>query len=356
MAENLETENSERTLLSELKDLSVKFKNDIIHFSLDYDELVEIFHTYMLELVNYSPLNLYNNPLTRFIRLHLGDEIPGCFLEEFKYYEDDESFKNEMANLSNYYNEVIDGGYGISDLEFEKLYQLSFVDLKNSSKYIRYLLSQLMEGGNKTNSGIYINLVTRFINDLIDTNDLDVKFCVGNFDKDDDIYADSVCKKGFYFVTFDRSHLVPEKIFFNLEDIFHEMWHTVQDDEEYNDPNVIRLIKMDNFISRVLGAAYYDENYEIISYEVDANLHAVMMLTNLLKDISPETYKVNKERLNERVEAYSEMLYSRKRFFGGVEYDIDVLFDRALSQSGKSSEDVLGDSQEGKKYLKEIKV
>lgn len=352
---NADNYKSENTLLSELKALTIKFENDIVHYSLVYDELVYYFHTYMLELVDYNPLNLYNNPLSKFIKEHLGDEIPGCFRDEFRYYEEDSEFKQYMSSLIQDYGEAIKNGYGISDSEFRELYELSLVDEENSDMYVRYLLSQLIENENATSDNIYKDLITRFVGRVIEANGVKTCFRIGKPEKkEDDVYADSICKHGVYYITFDEVHLSSKKVMDNLEDIFHEIWHTVQDNEEYNDPEVIKLIKMDDFIRRVFGYEYYHENYNVISYEVDANLHAVMMQASLFREISPATYELNKDWLNRRAERYSELLYCRRRTYGGEEYDIDVLFDRAIAKSGKSREDVLGSCQEGKKYLKEI--
>lgn len=348
------TSKSENELLSELVDLTKKFNLDIEHFTLDYDELVEIFHEYMFELVSYSPLNLYNNPLSRFIKRHLGNEIPGCFLDEFKFYEEDEEFKNDLASIRSYYDDIINEGYGISDSEFLELYHLSLIEDDNSYKYIKYLLSQLIEDNNSTSYSIYRDIISRFIQGVIDGNELGVQFSIGNID-DEEAIADSIKRHGSYYVTFDRKHLNSGKVMFNLEDIFHELWHTVQEDSNYNDEEVIRLFKMDDFIRKVFGDSYYDENYNIISYEVDANMHAVMMQGELLKEISPATYELNKDWLMRRVTRYNELLYSKKRYFMGAENDIDVLFDWALIESGKSYEDVFSSEPKEKKYIKEIK-
>lgn len=345
---------SENELLSELSNLTKKFNLDIEHFTLDYDELVEIFHEYMFELVSYSPLNLYCNPLSKFIKKHLGDEIPGCFLDEFKFYEEDGEFQEDLDSIRKYYDDVINEGYGISDSEFLELYRLSLIESDSSYKYVKYLLSQLIEDNNSTRYSIYRDIISRFIDGVISNNELGVFFKIGTVD-DEEAIADSIKRHGDYYVTFDKKHLNSGKVMFNLEDIFHELWHTVQEDSNYNDEEIITLFKKDDFIRKVFGDSYYDENYNIISYEVDANMHAVMMQAELLKEISPATYELNKEWLMRRVTRYNELLYSQKRYFMGAENDVDVLFDWALIESGKSYEDVFGSQSKEKRYIKEIK-
>ena len=354
MPEVREIKKSESTLMAELKDLVVKFQNDFKHRSFDYDELVEIFHTYMLELVNYSPLNLYNNPLSIFIKKHLGNEIPGCFMDEFKYYEDDNEFKSDLNDLIQYYKDIVESGFEISDSEFDELYKLSLVDEENESIFVRYLVSQLIEGNNTTSNRIYCDLIDRFVCDFVTKNGLNVRFRIGKLDNEDDDYADSIYKRRTYHVTFDRGHLNQRNILFNLEDIFHEIWYTVQDSEEYNNGDIIQLIKTDDFIRRVLGDSYYDDNYGIISYEVDANLHAVLMLASLLKEISPETYEVNKETFERRAARYNDLLYSRTRIYMGEKCDLDDVFTIALIEENKTREDVFGNLDGSKRHIKEM--
>lgn len=348
-------EKSESCLISELKTLTLKFQNDLIHFSLEYDELVYYFHEYMRQLVNYSPLNLYDNPLSKFVKRHLGGEIPGCFLEEFQYYEEDCDFKNELCNLTKYYMDIISEGYGISDSEFLELYKLSLVEQEHSDMFVRYLLSQLVEANNITSDTVYRDLINRFVCGFIKDNDLEIDFKIGKLDKqDDDIYADSICENGRRLITFDKDHLRVKDIMFNLEDIFHEIWYTLQDSYEYNDVGTIELIKMDDYIRRIFGDSYYDENYDLISYEVDANLHAVLLLGSYLKEVSPVMYELNREKLENKVQSYSDLLYSRKRVYAGCDYDIDTLFEIALIEGGKKKEDILGHESEEKTYLKEV--
>ena len=84
---------TESELFKELKDLTKKFENDLIHRTFIYDELVEQFHMYMPNLISYSPLNLYINPLSNFIRFNIGTNIPGCIIEEYQVYENQHDFK-----------------------------------------------------------------------------------------------------------------------------------------------------------------------------------------------------------------------------------------------------------------------
>lgn len=348
---------NEKILFSEIEKLALKFRNDISHFALDYEELVRTFHQYVGRLVQYNPLNLYDNPLSLLINDCLGDSISYQFNKEFRKYESDPEYSEKFNGLIDYYQECINEGYGISDEEFYELYRLVKVYKRNDSTYIRYLLSQVIEGNNSIDLETYKGLLESFVKGIIKKNKLNVCFRIGKLeDATEDEIADTIYRYGTYYVTYDSRKLNPDSVLENLEFIFHEIWHTVQDSDDYSSSNLIDLFKKDDYIRRNFGEDYYDDNYRLISYEVDADLHAVIMLGQLLRRISPETYEMNKKILENKLKRSNELLYNRKRTFRGEEYDIDVLFDRARSKCNQTSEDVLGGCQDQKKLLKIITI
>lgn len=345
----------EDVLLSEVNKLANKFKNDISHFSLDYDELVQCFRIYVGRLVQHNPLNLYDNSLSILIFEHMGDTISDKFMEEFRRYEENPDYMRRFNGIINYYQECIADGYGLDDEEFNEMYRLSFIDKKNSDIYIRYLLSQIIEANNVVDKEMYDSLIKRFVDMIVRKNNLNVSFKIGILDKSDNI-AETVLRNGTYYILYSRDKLRPENVLENLEFIFHEIWHTVQDSSEYSEDWEVEMFKKEDFIRRTLGERYYDENYERFSYEVDADLHAVIMLSQLLRSISPNTYNSNKHLLERKIVSCNELLYDRKRTFGGEEYDIDVLFDRANNVSNQSFKNVFTSNKSQKKLLKEISV
>lgn len=350
-------EKVEKTLLSEVENIAFKFRNDIIHFALDYEEFVRVFHEYVGRLVEYNPIYLYDNPLSLLVRDCLGDEIPEQFNQEFEKYENDSNYNERLNRIISYYQECINEGYAISDFEFAELYRLSLIDKENEEKYIRYLLGQIIEENNIIDEKTYQSILEIFVKTIIKNNKLNVCFRMGTpKEQFDDVIADTIYRYGIYYVTYNSKKLNIDYVLEDLEFIFHEIWHTVQDSDEYSDNSLIELFKKDDYIRRVFGENYYDDNYGMISYEVDADLHAVMMLGDLLKSISPESYELNKNILENKVKKSNELLYSKKRVFRGEEYDIDVLFDRARSKCNQTSEDVLGSYQDQKKLLKVISV
>lgn len=346
-------EMSESELFEEIRKLTKKFQLDIEYRTFDYEELVKYFHEYMMPLVEYSPLNLYNNSLFKFIKSQLGNEIPGCFQEEFLYYEEDEDFKSSMQEIIDYYKGVIESGDTVSDSEFSELYKLLQVDDENSFYFAKYMLGQVIDGNNWVNESEYRLLISTFVNKLVELNNLPMTFTIGKLEREDYV-ADSIAMRGHNFTTFDKTHLSTRTILENLEDIFHEIWHTVQADEDYNDSDIVTLIKIDDYIWRVFGNTYYDDNYSVLSSETDANLHAVWLLGEFLKEVSPEAYRLNKVALNLKSDRYADLLYTRKRYFKGEMYDVDVLFEAACVSNLTTREAVLGNTSQEKKLLKEI--
>ncbi len=358
MADLEETERiDENTLLSRARRLSLKFRNDISHFALDYGELVNEFHDCVGQLVKISPINLYTNPLSKLIIDCLGEEIPLQILEEFKYYENDLDYSKRYEKIVDYYQTCIDDGYGIDDSEFLELYNLSLLDKANEEKYIKYLLGQIIEGSNVVDKETYQAIIERFINGIITKNKLRVAFKIGELGE---IFGDEIAsttyKYGTYYITYSNKVLSPGNALEDLECIFHEIWHTVQDSCDYSDVTLVDLFKKDDFIRGIFGESYYDDNYWRMSYEVDADLHAALLLEGLLKEISPETYNINRKLLEEQSSNCQELRYNRMRIYGGNEYDIDVLFARARNKSNRVYEEKVATSEGQKKLLKVIKI
>lgn len=158
---------NEKILFSEIEKLALKFRNDISHFALDYEELVRTFHQYVGRLVQYNPLNLYDNPLSLLINDCLGDSISCQFNKEFQKYEMDPEYSERFNGLVDYYQECINEGYGISDEEFNELYRLVKVYKSDNPTYIRYLLSQVIEGNNSIDLETYKGLLESFVKGII---------------------------------------------------------------------------------------------------------------------------------------------------------------------------------------------
>lgn len=346
-------EKSESELLRETENLARKFKSDFDHQSFDYEELVSMFHMYMKPLIRFSPLNLYNNGLSRFIKDFIGNRIPGCIRDEFHVYEEDSDFKEEMNSMTETYREVCLSKSDVSDCEVEELYNLALIDSDDSYLFTKYLLGRAIDGKNKFNDKMLFNLISRFANLLGEKNDINFSFSFGK------VYNGSMSRlknrDGLQLV-FDKKKVMNDGIVNCIQDIFSELWSCVQKSDDYNDEGVIELIRIDQYNENMLGDRYYHQNSHIMSDSVDCILHSTYMISDFLRDVAPNTYEIRKKDLVDSASYYDEVLYDRTRYLNGVSYDIDVLFDKSLAIAGRRREDVLKRVYSPKHLVKELEI
>lgn len=330
-------EQTESELFKELTELVRKFENDITHRTFIYEELVEHFHMYMPKLINYSAINLYTNPLSNFIRFHMGTNVPGCIEEEFQVYEESKDFKFDLQEVKDYYKSLIEEEVILSQKEFDELSKLALLDTEDSQDFIKYLLGQLIEGNNTAQSSITNALVSRYFGNLLRENDL--------------YYQRTKTTNQDVNLEFQN------KIINAIYPMFYDAWSSVQTKEEYNDPSIISMIKIDDYFRELYGEDYYDENSDVYSSEVDSNLNATLLLADFLQEVSPITFHEHRDWLNKRAKNLTDTLYDRQRNFKGENYNIDEIFEQTLEYTGESKEEILGLSTEKNKvYQKEIKI
>ena len=78
-----------------------------------------------------------------------------------------------------------------------------------------------------------------------------------------------------------------------LNTIFHEVYHEIQD----NDTGSTRYTlgnRIDNLLKKN-NALYYEDNYNMIFFEIDARYHAALMTLEYLESVAPEAYNMYKD-------------------------------------------------------------
>ena len=329
-------EKTESALFRDLEQLNKKFENDIAQRTLVYEELVEIFHQYMPHLLKYSPLNLYINPLSNFIRHYMGEEVPGCITEEFSKYEEKADFKQDMEELIAYYKGLIAENAILNPLEFTELSKLALVDEENSQMFTKFLLGQIISGNNfskKQNTNL---LITNYCDKFLQNNGLYCRKCT---------VANSEISKHFQ-----------NRIISTLYKMFYGVWNSIQKSEDYNESSIINIIKIDEYFRTLYGETYYEENSDVYSCEANCHLNATLLLADFLQEASPTTFHQHRDWLIQRTEYYTDLLYDRNRTFKGSKYDIDELFAQTLEYTGEKKEDILGISDSAKVFQKELKI
>lgn len=325
---------TESILTKELESLVKMFEKDIKLRILDYEELVEIFHQYMPSLIHYSPLNLYTNPLSNFIRYHIGDDVPGCIIEEFQVYEKQEEFKSDMAEIRDYYKSLIDDNAKFSPEELKELTNFALIDA-SSQDFIKYLLGQIIDGSYPVKKPLERALVNRYFQNLLTINELNCRSTRSNNPEIDRQFN--------------------SRIISSLYDMFYRVSLATSKDETYTDESIVEMIKIDDFFEETYGSRFTEENKELFALPLNCHLNATLLLADFLQETSPNTYQRNKKWLIKRADAYTEKLFNRDRSFSGGMYDIDEIFTQTLEYTEETKENVLGKTK-NKVFQKEIKV
>jgi len=137
---------------------------------------------------------------------------------------------------------------------------------------------------------------------------------------------------GAIYMKFNIKTLKCENIILNLFTFFHELWHLLQDREEYTSLYYRELFFMDKMLDAHCSY-YHGLNYKNFSYEIDANINSLRILYRLLVElnIGKEYYKLIKEGM----EIYYKKMGNLVRFdqFEN-EVPLDLLFDKWAKGNG----------------------
>ena len=116
-----------------------------------------------------------------------------------------------------------------------------------------------------------------------------------------------------------------------LKNMLHELGHVKQFKQVIIDKNstlyAIRHIKEE--ILAAISPGYYDDNYERISYEVDAEIYSILELLNLFEKFGI-TFKVGKNPYKEVLANLVSMSKNNLRVIDGTEDTVDNIFDFAI--------------------------
>lgn len=116
--------------------------------------------------------------------------------------------------------------------------------------------------------------------------------------------------------------------FENIITVYHELQHLVQ--KSYSKVperfNLIGLIQAKDKVLTSLLPTYYNENYELVAFENDAESNAYMAMANDLEALGLSSLDL-RERANKKV----NLLFNRVRFINGEESTVDKLFDQYVT-------------------------
>lgn len=119
-----------------------------------------------------------------------------------------------------------------------------------------------------------------------------------------------------------------------INTIYHEIAHIYQFTKLFNaahvHPFVIKEIK--DFILMKEIESYYSENYENISFEIEAEYYAILNSMNFFDNIGFDCDKEDYNRIMNKVNA---KINETKRYVNGKEVDLEILFDEIIMENPK---------------------
>lgn len=125
-------------------------------------------------------------------------------------------------------------------------------------------------------------------------------------------------------VKLDKESLIPKNIVKNIETIFHEIWHIIQDNKLEYSYNSQKMVK-DQILVDYLGKEFDEKNYWQLSYEIDARFNSEYITHMYLKRISKETARIYQEKHRTGYVNGNERIYNDKTLC------LDVIFDEKVS-------------------------
>ena len=116
--------------------------------------------------------------------------------------------------------------------------------------------------------------------------------------------------------------------FQNIITIYHELQHLVQKNYSRTPSryNVVGLMSAKDKVLEKIFPNYYDENYELVAFENDAEYNAYMAMANDLVAL-----RLNPLDFPTKATMHANLLSNRTRFINGKEDTLDNLFDQYVS-------------------------
>lgn len=114
-----------------------------------------------------------------------------------------------------------------------------------------------------------------------------------------------------------------------LNSMYHELAHTMQYKQAFAgfNLNVYIIKEIKEHILTQLLEGYYEENYDYISYELEAEYYGLLNAMLYLKEIG---FTVDTKRHDKDLELLKTRMNEEKRYYNGEESTVDVLFEEII--------------------------
>lgn len=218
----------------------------------------------------------------------------------------------------------------------EEIYHFIFYMLLDK----KYVISE------KSYSDFFYKFCVFTINEL-DLKDIEIVY--SNQIKDTAKYKHEKDKNGTIrkYIMFKKNMISSKNIIDNLTTLFHELKHGLQFEEMTHLYELGALKQLqDKVLNQYLGPNFYENNYHIISYEIDATICSQIFLSEFLKKAAPLTYRKEKDELKEKIELLMKKETNTKRMIYNEYSDLQILFSIILKNNPEIlTTDLLTDSQ-----------
>lgn len=269
--------------------------------------------------VGQVPIKYLNNTIIEYILENDLYIYNLCFLFNFYMYSQDNEITQRQREL------------------FEPLvskYKLNCCVVGNN-EFIKKIVDKSLEKGKQINIMIYVSVVNTLINYILGTK-ANVNYYIksnasgyySNEDKEIGIAIKDMMEN--IDINNEDSYKQFVRILVNtFNTVFHECTHYQQYLNIENDDNKLDFLK--NIIIRTYYPNYYEKNYNLIDYEVDARIKAYENTLNYLLENFPNFVDIYKSFNEQDYLLDLKLDYSKKKMFNDkIDYDIDFIFDRLV--------------------------
>ena len=289
-----------------------KMDDDTFDINLIIKWFDNLLKPYFIEKDTYM---IFNNPLNEMIiskvinnDIDIQPFIDYIFnlQEEAKNSEQHKKCLNKYLNFKNKEN--------LTQEEFEK-FVFSLINLNSSNEEDYYFVIKMILDENYTlPDNEYIDFFQKFCLfnlKVFNLDNIDLNICIFKGTEHGSHGFKCVENKKIEYIKINKKYLKPNNLYENLEALFHEMKHAIQEYEtglkyrldiikRIEDKVLMGYIYNDNSQKNI----YYEENYKYLDAEVDANIESNYFILELLKKYAPKTYEQKKDEIQEKLKKY----------------------------------------------------
>ena len=310
-----------------------KYENETCVFCYatnnDLKNDIEILNQILINITNdIEILNINNIPINTLFNLlnSLPFKITSIknFLNKYHYQENFDEFTNEILTK-------INSNDTLTALEINCLETLIYQNNNDKTNNLyNYFINNCARGKINASFECYKLLIKQFVEKLLKAFYKNPKCIITDEQKEHNglIVSGKSKNHKVWINSLEIEEMYKTGNYNLINTIFHELTHGIQYKNIFNgnqtiDPLVILEIK-DSILSENLPN-YYKENYNNISFEIEAQYYGLLLSTRYLGiniHLIPE--------LEEKLNNLQQKILNKKRVFQGETIDIDLIFNRYI--------------------------